>query len=188
MSYQLSFVRPTEELGVGQIKEYIERAVNAGMKRATKTGAVPDTDTAKIREADIVADFGSGVGGWLTMPLAALGIQYSCLCTAVPAAITPQLANNRVAVFYKVGVETAGFPVALLQFREGVTAGTTLAVFDLEGLATKLMPEGYFTEPIIYDPQKILNIVVTCRIVTNLQARVRLGCFIFEPGGAVISY
>lgn len=186
---QWSFVRPTEELETqpGKIAALITQAVEAGVARAVKTKAIPSENEAKIRHIDSVIDFGAGVGGWLTMPLLVVGNQYSCIATAVPAALTPQLANNRVVVFYKVGIETANFPVNLLSFREGVAAGTTYAVFDLEELATCLKPEGYFTEPVSYDPQKVLNIVTTCRVATLAQARVRLGGFIIEPGGAVIS-
>lgn len=186
---QWSFVRPTEELEnqPGKVAQLITNAVNAGLERAQKTGAITSAAEAKVREADPVTDFGAGVGGWLTMPLNAVGVQYSVFATAVPAALTPALANNRVAVFYKVSVEQAGFPVNQLAFREGVAAGTTYAVFDLEGLASCLKPDGYFTEPVVYDPQKVMNVVVTCRIITAAQARVRIGCLIIEPSGPVIS-
>lgn len=186
---QLSFIRPTEELenDPGKIAILIRQAIDLGTNRAIAAKAIVSKEQSKVREVDPVVDFGAGVGGWITMPLNAVGTQYSCICTAVPVALTPQLANNRVAVFYKVSVETAGFPVSQLSFREGAVATTTLAVFDLEGLASTLKADGYFTEPVIYDPQKVLNIVVTARIATTVFARVRLGCFIIEPGGSVIS-
>lgn len=186
---QWSFIRPTEELEnqPGKISQLIVNAVNAGVTRAIRTGAITSAEEAKIREADPVTDFGAGVGGALTMTLAAVGTQYSIFATAVPAALTPTLANNRVAVFYKIQIETAPVPVNQLAFREGAAAGTTYAVFDLEGLCSTIKPDGYFTEPVVYDPQKVMNIVVTARIATAAQARVRLGCLIIEPSGPVIS-
>ncbi len=146
-------------------------------------------DQLLVREADNVIDFGTGPGGWLTMTLAApVGALYSVFATAVPAPLTPALAVNRIAVFYKVGLDMV-FPISVdqLLFREGPGAATTYAIFDLEGLATKLVSDGYLTYLPVYDPQRVMNIVVRCRIVTNAQARVRLGCFIIEPTGPVIS-
>lgn len=189
MAYQRSYVIPTEELTLTDIKQARADATAAGIKRAMALKIATSEDGLLVRECDNVIDFGCGVGGWLTMPLLVAGNLYSVFATAVPAALTPVLAVNRIAVFYKVGIETAPTPVDQLNFREGVAAGTTYAVFDLEGLATKLVPDGYFTYFPVYDPQRTLNVVVRCRIVlgVGVQARVRLGCFIIEPTGPVIS-
>jgi len=140
-----------------------------------------------VRQPNNVADFGCGVGGWLTMTVAAAGGVYSVFATAVPAALTPTLAVNQLVVFYNVSIETTPIPVTLLAFREGAGAGTTYAQFDLESLAVKQVTEGYFSEPIVYNPQRVLNIVVTGRVALAAQARVHLGCFIVEPVGPTIS-
>lgn len=187
MAFLTSIVIPTAEMTLTAQKKMREGAGLAGMRRAVAVGAVSSIDDCLAREMDNVVDFGCGVGGQLTMPLLAAGAIYSVFATAVPAALTPQLANNRLAVFYKINIETAPTPVDQISFREGVGAGTTYAVMDLEGLATKLECDGYFSEPIIYDPQRVLNIVVRCRIATLAQARVRLGCYIIEPKGPVVS-
>lgn len=187
MSYRISYVIPTEEMTLTAQKKMRQLAAEHGIARALAKKVITSESEAVVREADNVADFGCGVGGWLTMPLIAAGALYSVFATAVPAALTPTLANTQVAVFYKVNVETVPPPVNLLSLREGAAAATTYAMFDLEGLFTKNLMEGYFTEPIPYDPQKVINIVVTARIATGVQARVRLGCFIIEAGGPVIS-
>jgi len=183
----MAYLIPTEEITLTDRKDFRNRAIEAGIRRAIALKVIGDRTQAEVREADPVTDFGCGVGGWQTMPLLVVGNQYSVFATAVPAALTPQLAVNRLAIFYKVGVETAPTPVQILQFREGVAAGSTYGWFDLEGLATKLEPEGYLSEPMVYDPQRVLNIVVVARIATLAQARVRLGCFIIEPKGPVVS-
>jgi hypothetical protein len=183
----MSYIVPTSELTLTKQEAARDKAVQAGIARAVALKVIGDPKQGIVREADNVGDFGAGVGGWLTMPLLVLGNPYSVFATVVPGAVIPVLAVNRVAVFYKVNIEEAPSPVNQLIFREGATAGTTLAFFDLEGLNTKLEAEGYFTEPVWYDPQRVLNIVVICRIATALQARVRLGCFIIEPSGPVIS-
>lgn len=187
MDYQTSFIRPTEELGVGALSDFYKQAIEAGLKRALATNVITNRAEAKIREADIVADFGCGIGGWLTMPLNVVGVNYSVFATVVPGVVTPPVLVTQVVVFYKVCVETAGFNVDQLSFRQGVGAGTTKAVFWLEGLTTKLMPEGFFSEPVVYDKQQVMNVVVRCRIATTLRDRVSLGCLIVEPAGQTIS-
>ncbi len=189
MPVQLSFVRPTEELEnqPGKIESLIRSVTEEGINRALELKVLTTRDQAKVREADNVVDFGTAAGGWLTMPLLVAGNLYSVFATAVPAALTPQLATTRVAICYRISVETVGFPVDQISFREGAAAGTTKAVYDLEGLASCLKPDGFLSQPVVYDPQDVLNIVVRCRIVTGAQARVRIGTFIIERGGGVIS-
>lgn len=196
----MSYGIPTDELTLTDMKEFRKGAKNSGIKRAVALRiapaeglqTMPDGSTRHpglvVRTAQNIADFGCGQEWWLTMPLLVAGAQYSVFATAVPAALTPILANNRVAVFYKVSVETVPGPVSLLSFREGAAAGTTYAVFDLEDIYVKQVPEMYFSEPVVYDPQRVLNVVVTCRLVPpGVAAQVRLGCYIVEPIGPVIS-
>jgi hypothetical protein len=183
----MSYVVPTAELTLADQRTFRNAAIEALIARGLATGAIADRAQAVVREAENVADFGCGVGGSLTMPFAAVGANYAYFATAVPAALTPQLATNRVACFYKVNIEKVPCPAYQLLFREGAGAGTTYAVFDLEGLATKDEQDGYFTECIVYDPQRVLNIVFTARIATGVQERCRIGCFILEPTGPTIS-
>ena len=187
MDYQTSFIRPSEELGIGALSDFYNKACEAGVAAALATGIITQRKEAKVREADIVADFGCGVGGWLTMPLNVAGTNYSVFATVVPAALTPTVLVTQVVVFYKVCVETPAFNIDQLSFRQGVGAGTTKAVFWLEALTTKLMPEGFLSEPVIYLKQQIMNVVVRCRIVTTARERVSLGCLIVEPAGQTIS-
>lgn len=185
--FQISYVLPSDDLLPSERADYRKNAVMKLINRALFMKVIGSAEEALVREADPVADFGAGVGGWLTMTLAAVGTNYSVFATAVPAALNPTLANNRMACFYKVSVEDVLVPVDQLIFREGVGAGTTYSIFDLEGLYTKQEPEGYLSEPQVYDPMRVMNIVVRCRIATGARSRVRLGCFIVEPKGPVVS-
>lgn len=182
MAAQEKFIIPVDELSLSDKKAFRAGAIAAGITRAVRTGAIAGPDQCVVRHADPVTDFGMAAGGWVTAALAVAG-------TAVSAmnALTPTLANNRVAVFYGIAVETFPIPINLLSFREGAAAGTTYAVFDVEQLVTMQQQMGYFSTPIVYDPQRVLNIVVTPRIATGVTARVWLGCYIIEPGGPVIS-
>ena len=206
----MSYIVATEDLTLTDMKLFRQAAVNKGIWRACELAVAPiqhllvngasyqmgmrPPATAVlyhpgliVRHADNVVDFGAGVGGWLTMTLGAVGALVSVFATAVPAPLTPALAVNRLAIFYNVDLEFAPPNVDQLSFREGVAAGSTYAVFDLECLTVKQSMEGYFTEPVIYDPTRVMNIVVRGRILAAARERVHLGCFIIEPTGPVIS-
>lgn len=184
MGYQLSTLIPTSDLTLTDRTRLRTAAIAKGIARAIALKVIASEDEAKVRNLQNIVDIPAIVlDQWNTAPLLVLGTAYSVF----QAVAAPQLANNRLAVFYKVGVETAPIPVSTLAFREGVAAGTTYAIFDLEQLANSLEPEGYFSEPPVYDPLRVMNIVVTARIATGLAARVILGAYIIEPGGPVIS-
>jgi len=179
----MSYIVPSEELTLTDKKQLRNEALEAGIARALKLGLASSREGLIAREPENIADFGTAADQWLTAALTAVGT----LFTVFNNIATPTLANNKLVVFYKVGVETAPSPVSLLWFQLGAAAGTTKAVFDLEQLVNHLVVEGYFNEPVVYDPTNVLNVRVTCRILTNLQARVQLGGFLVEPRGQVIS-
>ena len=178
------YLVPTSELTLTDIKEFRQRAIDAGIARAISKKLITSAAEAVAREAQPVADFGTATDQWLSTPLAAVNTPYSVF----PAAAgNPLLGVTRIAVFYKVSIGTAPNPISLLSFREGAGAGTTYAVFNTEVLDAKDESDGYFTEPVVYDNQRVLNIVATCRVATALAARIILGCFIIEPRGPVLS-
>ena len=185
MSYQLSTLIPISDLTLTDRSNLRKQAIERGIARAVVTKVIAREDEAKVRHLQNIVDIPLIVlDQWNTNPLVGpLGTVQSVF----QAVAAPQLANNRLAVFYKVAVTTAPIPVSTLAFREGAAAGTTYAIFDLEQLDGCLEPIGYFSEPVVYDPLRVMNIVATCRIITNLPARVILGCYIIEPGGPTIS-
>ena len=184
MPEAVRYIIPTEELTLTDIKAFRSQAVEAGIARAIAKKLINNRADAVVREAQPAADFGCATDAWLTTPLAVVNTPVSVF----PAAAgNPLLGPTRIAVFYKVGVNTAPNPITLLSFREGAGAGTTYAVFNTEVLDTKLETDGYFTEPVVFDNQRVINIVVTPRVATLLAARVILGCFIIEPRGAILS-
>jgi hypothetical protein len=175
------YLLPIDDLTLADTRKLRHDAVMAGIARAVATRAIPSAEEALIRDADPVTDFGMAAGGWLTAALAVVGTQYS-----VMNALTPTLANNRVAVFYGVWLEAIPVAANLLSFREGAAAGSTYAMFNLEQLTARQQLAGYFSEPVTYDPQRVMNIVVTARVVAAAQ-RIGLMCFIIEPRGPVVS-
>ena len=184
MSYQLSTLIPISDLTLTDRSNLRKQAIERGIARAVATKVIAREDEAKVRHLQNIVDIPLIVlDQWNTAALAVLGTAYSVF----QAVAAPQLANNRLAVFYKVAVPTAPIPVSTLAFREGAAAGTTYAIFDLEQLDGSLEPVGYFSEPVVYDPLRVMNIVVTARIATGLMARVILGAYIIEPGGPTIS-
>ena len=136
-----------------------------------------------IREFQPVLDIGAALDGWVTAVIAAVGGVYA-LVAGVPA---PVMAANRLGVIYKVGVQTAPPPVSRLTFRSGGALGNIIGIFDLEQLANRTESEGYFSEPIIIDPNITYAMQVTGLIATGALARVQLGFLIFEPAGQTIA-
>ncbi len=182
---RMKVIIPDSELSLSDMKMAKEMAIKKGIERALARGIAGNENELIARHAQNIADFGTAIEQWNTAALAVIGTAYSVF----QAIAAPALANNKVAVFYKAGVETTGQPVSLLNFRQGAGGGTTYAVFDLEQLINQngLGVEGWFSEPVVYDPSEVMNITVTARIATALLARVQLGCFIIEPKGPTIS-
>ena len=136
-----------------------------------------------IREFQNILDAAAALDQWRTAALAVIGTLYSCF-QATPA---PVLAADALAVFYKVGIETAPLPVSRLVFRSGGAAGNTVGIFDLEQLVNRLETDGFLSEPVVYDPSQTFAIQALCRIATGVFSRVQLGGLLFEPAGNVIA-
>jgi hypothetical protein len=181
---------PSDQLTITEKARLRRDAVEGGIERALAKNVAPSRAELDYRMAQNIADFGTvGRERWLTATIAAINTPYSVWTTlAAPAVgLTPALAVNKVAVFWGVSVVTAPNPVSLLSFRKGAAAGTTMAVFNLEDLECQLTMEGYFSQPVTYDPQDVLNVVVTSKIALAAQAEVVLNCYIFEPKGQTTS-
>lgn len=184
-------ILPAEELTLTEKARLRQSAVQRGIRRAIDGLHIRSNDAQlTYRHPQNIADFGTvGREQWLTATIAAINTPYSVWTTlAAPAVgLTPQLATTRLAVFWGAAIGTVPNPVTLLSFREGAAAGTTMAVFDLETLEPYLVNMGYFSEPVVYDPQAVLNVVVTSKLAPGAQAQVILYCYIIEPKGPVIS-
>lgn len=203
------YIIPTGSMSQSKQEDYRMKAIAAGLARGTekKIASISDDEIAgysqlgtpegrmlavlrflqtggwplgfDVLEAQPIADFGSALDQWNTAALVAVGIAYSCH-QAVGA---PVMAANRLAVYYKVGIETVALPVSRLIFRQNAVAGNIVAEFDLEQLVNRLETDGWFSEPVVIDPNQAHAVQVLCRIATGVLARVQLGCYIIEPGG-----
>ena len=142
-----------------------------------KQGNTPQS--LDVREPQPTLDFACAIDDWQTPALAAVNTFY----TIFNGVVTPTLNAVRIAVWYGVAVETAGFPVSRLTWRSGGAAGNIIAEFDLEQLINRLESIGFFSEPVIFDPTLPYSGTVRCRIATALLARVQPMGFIIEPAG-----
>ena len=210
----LNFILPTGSMTLTDQKEYRLGAIAAGIERAADKGIgniadeIPGVANVANRDARVAAILAYLQAGqipssidiremqnivdipaivldqWNTAPLAVIGIAYSVF----QAVATPVMAANRLAVFYKVGIEAvAPINVSRLTFRSGGAAGNITGMFDLEQLVNRLETDGYFSEPVIIDPTTTYAVQVTCRVASGVFERVQLGCFIFEPAGTIIA-
>ena len=154
--------------------------VNAIMKYL-EDGNVPAS--IDIREFQPLLDGGAVVDAWVSAVIAAVGGVYAILA----GVLAPVMPANRLGVIYKVGVETAPPPVSRLTIRSGGAAGNIVGVFDLEQLVNRLETEGFFSEPVVIDPNITYAMQVTGRIAAAALARVQLGFLIFEQAGQTIA-
>lgn len=216
----IQFVTPSEQLTLTDRKDYRCAALAAGIERCyqkaignrddipglsatlplgerlamiaalLKNGGSPKS--LDIREFQPLLDVpglvaAAGLDSWVTAVLAGINT-FSSVFSTIPAPVNPA---NRTVVFWKVGVETAGFPVSRIVFRTGGITGNILANFDLEQLVNAWVPEGYFSEPVVIDPQQTYAVQVRDRgvlgVSTGLVANVQLGAFVFEPAGTTAS-
>lgn len=184
-TYQLKTIIPEASLTLTQQTAVRQRAAEAGIRKALEL-RIRDKESALVaRHAEAVADWGSAaaLSFWNTTALAAIGTAVSVF----PAAANPVLGVNKIAVFYRAVVGTAPIPVSLLRFSQAAAATTMKAVFDLEQLVGQLVPAGYFSEPVVYEPNDTLNITVVPKIATALACNLVLGCYIIEPRGPGVS-
>ena len=179
----MSYLIPKDELTLTDIRNFRSSAVEKGIARALELKIAPDRLQLSVRPFFCLLDAQAATEQWNTAPLAVINTPYSVF----QATAQPVLLANKLAVFFKVGVETAPLPVAQLIFRSGGAAGNILAQFDLEQLVNALETEGYFTEVVVIDPGRMFAIQVTARIATTVFARVQLGGLVIEPAGQLLA-
>ena len=208
----LNYLLPIGSMSLSDQKRYRMMAVAAGIERASQkaigniadevpgvagvadrnarvnailkyleAGNVPAS--IDIREFQPLLDGGAGVDAWVSAVIAAVGGVYAVLA----GVLAPVMPANRLGVIYKVGIETAPSPVSRLTIRSGGAAGNIVGVFDLEQLVNRLETEGFFSEPVVIDPNITYAMQVTGRIAAAALARVQLGFLIFEQAGQTIA-
>lgn len=181
---------PQEELSLTDKRNFCSTALSAAIKRALDLRIANKDKELTYRHAENTPDFGCTLNAWWTQILAAVPGPYTVFNGIAGAALVPRLANNQVAVFYKVLNLTVPNPFTILRFGVGPTAGaptTTRGHLDLEQLEAYMTNVGFISEPIVYDPNEWVNICVENKINTGAQQQLVLGCYIVEPVGGVIS-
>ena len=191
----MSYIIPSDNLSLIDQARLRGEADKMARTRLAKKLAVPVESALNpvspaiiCRDEDYVTDFvpaatSAGLAGWLSMPLAAVAGMYSIFANNVPAALTPQVQNNMAVVFYGAEAllgDAAGETVAFIQFCVG-QANNRRAQFNLECLYAAQSASGFFSQPVYYDPQEIMNVQIRARVATGVGARIRLKTFIAEP-------
>ena len=190
----MSYIIPTSELTLTDIKNFRQKAVDHGIARALKLGIASNPLELVVRDAFPHDDMGlAATNGWLTNNYLSMAIPAAnAWCSAFDSGALPgtqiQLGASQLAVFYKFA-DTEDNPVVnAVRFRLGAAGASTLASFYLQlPTQSKIEPDVYFTEPVVYDPQSWLYIEVypTGNIAGNEQ--IPFGCFIIEPTGGTVS-
>ena len=186
----MSYAIPTNELTLGDIKGFKTSALNAGIERAKQKGIAASDQELVWREAFPATDLGVAAGYaleyYVTPAAVAAGAWAGCIGLAVPAA-PPNLPVGRIAVFYKIYDPAAAPVVTGVRFL--LFAATTKASFFIQCFVdSKLEPEVWLSEPVVYDPSDQVNLQMYGRIATPVGGEeLGFGCFIIERVGAVVS-
>ena len=192
----MSYAIPTNELTLTDIRVYKEKALAAGIVRAKAKGIAASDEELVWREMlpsfdlGILAGLAAGVGYALNYYVtgAVVGAGVWAPAPGITAWVAdPPLPVGRVAVFHKVYDSMADPQVTAVRFM--IAGATTKANFFIQCLLdNKLEPEAWFSEPVVYDPQDIVNIDFFGRAATGANGEeLGFGCFIIERVGAVIS-
>jgi len=158
-----------------------DKCIHDTLERAVKLNVIGSEPEALVRHPDTVADFAMAVGGWVSAAFAAVGTLVSIF-----NALNPAVAGNRMVVFYGLWVDSLPLAASQLIFREGVNAGSTYAQFSLEEMAAARSLRAFFSEPVWYDPLRVMNVVLNPRIIAGTQ-RIGLMGFVIEPKGPTVS-
>lgn len=177
------YIIPADDVTEEKKAWFRNEAIKAAMVRALDTRVITKEWEALVRSPEPVTDFGMAVGGWLAPAFTAIGT----LVTVFNGAPAPQLANNRVVVWYGMFAESFPLGAYRLDFREGAAGGSTYAIFELDELGAALQTRAYFSEPVWYDPQRVMLIQWAPRAVIAAGQRMGLLGFIIEPKGPTVS-
>lgn len=189
----MSYAIPSNELTLGDIKDFKARCLAAGIVRAKGKGIATSDQELVWREMLpsfdlgilVAAGFGWALNYYVTPAAVGAGAWVNVFGLAVGG--IPTLPVGRVAVFYKC-YDAAANPVTT-GTRFLLAAATTKASFFIqEFIDNKLEPEVWFSEPVVYDPQDAVNIQFYGRAATPVGGEeLGYGCFIIERVGAVVS-
>lgn len=189
----MSYIVPTNELTLGDIKAFKMGAVRAGITRALALGLARTEAELVVRHALPFTDFGNGATGWALEqyrnPIIAAAGWGSVFDTGALPAFAPTLANSKVAVFYKFSDYSAAPTMTGVRFRVGGTGATTKGVFHFQlSTGSKLEPDFYFSEPVVYDPQDVVYIEAYYgAAVGALAENFAFEAFVVERAGANVS-
>ncbi len=186
----MSYFVPTNELTLGDIKAFKNGAIRAGIDRALSLGLAKNANELVVRHALPFTDFPNGwtIEQYRNPAIAAAGWGSVFDAGALPG-FAPALANTKVAVFYKFANYSANPTMYGIRFRVGGTGATTKATFHFQlAMGSKLEPDFYFTEPVVYDPTDVVYIEGYYNgAVGALTEQFAFECFIIERLGANIS-
>ena len=189
----MSYIIPTNELTLSDMRQFRAEAVEAGIVRALALGLARTRGELVVRSALPLTDFGAPALGWnlerYQGPAIVAAGWGSVFNTGALPLFAPTLANSKVAVFFKFADYSIAPAITGIRFRVGGTGATTKASFFLQlETGAKLEPDVYFSEPVVYDPQDVVFIEAYYAVpVAVLAEQFAFGAFVIERLGANIS-
>lgn len=185
MAIGRSYMIPTEELSLTEIKGFKQAAIEAAKDRALTLGIVGSEDELVVRDIWPQTDLAvTGVANnewWWTGPLAAVGVWQ--------AYVNAVLGITRTLVFYGIGYNSAAPSVSMVRFRSGPGGtGRTAAAVNLELMQCKMVTDCYISGPITYDRNETVFIDILPRLVVAAPGHnLILRGYIIEPRQELVS-
>lgn len=183
MSYNLQILNAKDDLTLTDRIDFRKKAIDAGVQRAIDMAIAKTPEQLDVRPFLPLLDGVATIDAWITTAIGVVATESS----VINGVATVALPATKLVVWYKVALETVPVPVSKLLFRINAAAGTILREFDLEQIINSQTMEGYFSNPVIWEPSRTYAVNVMSRINTGLGARVQLGGFVIEPRGNTIS-
>lgn len=186
----MAYPIPVDELSLAKLESYKAMAKNAGLRKAINLRIAASMNDLDFREVLPATDLGNPAGTGYTNETYLTGAAVVNTWTSVfDTAAVPSVSNRAILIYYKIYDLDAAPAATAVRFRLGPTGATTLGTFFFESLLnTKLTPEVYLSEPIVYGPNERPFVEFYPRVaVAAAGERLGFGCFIAEPVGEVTS-
>ncbi len=176
-----SYIIPIEDL---TLQERVERrkAVDNNLLTAAKKLGIRDNDEDfLIRDTLPNTDVGlAATRAWLVAGAGVAGTELQYFSTAI--------AVDTVVMFWGVSYETVPQDISVVRFTLGAASTETRGIYQIEELFSRLVPEGYLSDPIYYVRNETARVLVEPRVAfaVNTQ-RLKLLSRTIEVVGNIVS-
>ena len=189
----ISHIIPAREMSQDRVQRLIDATSERMLDLAVNKGLASSREGLVIRDTRPDEDLGlapttagvplAAVRSWWTGALVAatLSRYWNAL------GLTPQLDTRRLVAFVGVSIPDANPTIQEVAFREGLTGSTTRAAYNLQQLYEELETIGYFSMPVIYEPNQFVFVEFWPRLAKAGGENIVFRALTCEARGPVVS-